>query len=156
MPPTADLRTEPRLAGLRVTNQRLAVLGVPRERRLRSSVDQVIQASKPRPGTVSGETVYDVLSALSAGPAQRIGPDGRAALFEARAADQDPHVVCRVRGTVSDRDCAVFKAPRLELPSAASGHVIDEAAVTFWGICPDCHPGRAATRATSNKESDHA
>jgi len=157
VPPTSDLRTELHLAGLRVTNQRLAVLAVLRERRPHLSVDQVMQASKARLGTVSVQTVYDALSALCAsGLARRIEPAGSAALFEARAADNHHHVVCRVCGTVSDLDCAVGKAPCLELPSAASGYVIDEAEVTFWGICPDCNPVSEATRATSNKEPDHA
>jgi Fur family ferric uptake transcriptional regulator len=121
------------------------------------SADQVIQASKARLGTVSVQTVYDGLSALcAAGLARRIEPAGSAALFEARAADNHHHVVCRVCGTVSDLDCALGEAPCLELVSAVNGYVVDEAEVTFWGTCADCHPVSRATRATLNKEPDHA
>ena len=46
-------------------------------------------------------------------------------------------MVCRGCGAISDVDCAVGEAPCLE-PSAAHGFVIDEAEVTFWGLCPAC------------------
>jgi hypothetical protein len=34
-------------------------------------------------------------------------------------------------------DCAVGHAPCV-IPEAASGYLIDEADVTYWGICPVC------------------
>jgi Fe2+ or Zn2+ uptake regulation protein len=51
--------------------------------------------------------------------------------------DNHHHVVCRLCGTAQDIDCAVGEAPCLD-PSEAGGFAIDEAEVTFWGICPDC------------------
>ena len=47
------------------------------------------------------------------------------------------HLVCRVCGASVD----VTVAPGADsqpAPSAAGGFVVDEAAVTFWGLCPDC------------------
>ena len=41
------------------------------------------------------------------------------------------------RGSIADVDCAIGEAPCLT-PSLASGYLIDEAEITFWGICPDC------------------
>ena len=46
-------------------------------------------------------------------------------------------------GLVADVDCAVGAAPCLD-PSSAGGFVIDEAEVTFWGLCPECRQ-KAAT-----------
>jgi Fur family transcriptional regulator, stress-responsive regulator len=45
--------------------------------------------------------------------------------------------VCRSCGVVADVDCAVGEAPCL---TAADSHgfVIDEAEVTYWGLCPEC------------------
>ena len=63
---------------------------------------------------------------------------GSAALFEARVADNHLHIVCRVCGTVADVDCLVGSAPCLEPSPTTGGFVIDEAEVTFWGVCPDC------------------
>jgi Fur family transcriptional regulator, stress-responsive regulator len=49
------------------------------------------------------------------------------------------HLVCRGCGMVEDIDCAVGHAPCLK-PSEDRrlGYVIDEAEVTFWGLCADC------------------
>ena len=81
MPSSSDLRSELKVAGLRVTIQRLAVLEVLRERRLHLSVEQVIEATKARLLTVSVQAVYDALSALcGAGLARRIEPAGSVAL----------------------------------------------------------------------------
>jgi len=46
-------------------------------------------------------------------------------------------VVCRTCGDVADIDCATGSAPCLEA-SNTNGFIIDEAEVTYWGICPAC------------------
>ena len=127
------------VAGLSSHRQRLAVLEVLREGRLHLSVEQIIEATRARLQAISVQAVYDALAALcGAGLARRIEPAGSAALFEARVADNHHHVVCRSCGTVADVDCVVGSAPCLEPSSTTSGFVIDEAEVTFWGVCPDC------------------
>jgi Fur family ferric uptake transcriptional regulator len=157
MPSSSDLRSELKVAGLRVTTQRLAVLELLRERRLHLSVEQVIEATKARLLTVSVQAVYDALSALcGAGLARRIEPAGSVALFEARVADNHHHIVCRVCGTVADVDCVIGSAPCLKPSSTANGFVVDEAEVTFWGICANCQQPVSRTRTASKKESDHA
>jgi Fur family ferric uptake transcriptional regulator len=49
----------------------------------------------------------------------------------------DHQLVCRSCGAVADVACALRDPACLE-PSDPRGFVIDEAAVTFWGLCPDC------------------
>ena len=101
-------------------------------------VEQVATRVRERLESVSTQAVYDVLGALSrAGLARRIEPAGSAAMYENRAGDNHHHVVCRGCGTVGDVDCVVGEAPCLE-PSAGNGFVIDEAEVTFWGLCAAC------------------
>jgi Fur family ferric uptake transcriptional regulator len=56
-------------------------------------------------------------------------------------ADNHHHVVCRRCGSVQDVDCAVGARPCLT-PSEAHGYVLDEAEVTYWGICPSCQSRR--------------
>jgi Fur family transcriptional regulator, stress-responsive regulator len=46
-------------------------------------------------------------------------------------------VVCRRCGAAQDIDCVVGAAPCVE-PSDLGGFVIDEAEITFWGLCPEC------------------
>jgi Fe2+ or Zn2+ uptake regulation protein len=127
--------------GLRVTRPRLAVLEVLAAGG-HHEVDEIAQAVRLRLDSVSTQAVYDVLGALSrAGLARRIEPAGSAALFEARAGDNHHHVVCRSCGEVADVECAVGEAPCLD-PGAAGGFEVDEAEVTFWGLCPACQGRR--------------
>jgi Fur family ferric uptake transcriptional regulator len=82
--------------------------------------------------------VYDALRVLTEqGLVRRIEPAGSPARFEARTGDNHHHVVCRVCGTVGDVDCAVNETPCLEA-SQTHGFTIDEAEVTYWGLCPTC------------------
>jgi Fur family ferric uptake transcriptional regulator len=130
-----------RSRGLRVTRPRLAVLDI-----LAGGghldVDEIASRVRHRLDSVSTQAVYDVLGALSrAGLARRIEPAGSPARYEARTGDNHHHVVCRGCGEVADIDCAVGAAPCLE-PDAVDGFAIDEAEVTFWGLCAACQAHR--------------
>jgi Fur family transcriptional regulator, stress-responsive regulator len=132
-----DLIAAVRAAGLRVTAPRVAVLGEVSERN-HVTAEQVALALRNQLGTISTQAVYDVLGALTrAGLIRRIEPAGSAARYEARVGDNHHHVVCRSCGAITDVDCAAGFAPCLS-PSDASGFLIDEAEVTFWGLCPTC------------------
>ena len=128
--------------GLRVTRPRMAVLDVLHENRGHLDVDEIAAQVRMRLDSVSTQAVYDVLGALSrAGLARRIEPAGSPARFEARAGDNHHHIVCRGCGAIADVDCAVGQAPCLE-PAQDAGFEIDEAEVTFWGLCLDCKAKR--------------
>jgi Fur family ferric uptake transcriptional regulator len=126
-----------RKVGLRVTASRLAVLSAVAEGD-HLTADQVASAVRSRVGTISTQAVYDVLGALTrAGLTRRIEPAGSPARYETRVADNHHHIVCRICGAVSDVDCVVGEPPCV-FPADASGYLIDEAEVTFWGLCPTC------------------
>ena len=126
-----------RVAGLRITSPRLAVLRAAIEHP-HADVDALATAARARIGAVSTQAIYDASAALvRAGLLRRIEPAGSPARYEARVGDNHHHGVCRICGTIVDVDCAVGDAPCLQ-PSAAAGFVIDEAEVTFWGLCEDC------------------
>jgi Fur family ferric uptake transcriptional regulator len=59
------------------------------------------------------------------------------ARYESRVGDNHHHVVCRSCGVIADVDCAVDETPCLTA-SDDHGFVIDEAEVTYWGVCPAC------------------
>jgi Fur family ferric uptake transcriptional regulator len=102
------------------------------------SVEAIASRVRDRLGTVSVQAVYDVLRALGdAGLVRRIQPAGSPALFEARAGDNHHHLICRACGAVVDVDCVVGEAPCLE-PDRDAGYLVDEADITFWGLCPAC------------------
>ena len=135
-----------RTHGLRVTRPRLAVLEVLSEGG-HLEVDEVARRVRTRLDSVSTQAVYDVLGALSrAGLARRIEPAGSPARFEARAGDNHHHIVCRGCGEVADIDCATGEPPCL-IPSTTHGFSVDEAEVTFWGLCPTCQTRRATDTA---------
>ncbi len=124
-------------AGLRVTASRLAVLSAVGEGD-HLTADQVASAVRGSVGTISTQAAYDVLGALTrAGLTRRIEPAGSPARYETRVGDNHHHVVCRMCGAVSDVDCVVGEPPCV-LPTESSGYLIDEAEVTFWGLCPTC------------------
>src|SRR5579872_5316889 len=126
-----------RAAGLRVTAIRLAVMDA-LVRRPHADADTVIATVRERLGSVSPQAVYNVLAALTdAELARRVEPAGSPARYELRVGDNHHHVVCRRCGRAADVDCAVGEAPCLE-PSHTHGFVLDEAEVTFWGLCPQC------------------
>ena len=127
-----------RAVNLRVTRPRLAVLAEVQEHP-HADVDQLARGARSRLGTVSTQAVYDVLHSLvAAGLVRRIEPAGSSARFEVRVGDNHHHVVCRLCGAVADVDCAAGPAPCLD-PSNDAGYVIDEAEVTYWGVCPQCN-----------------
>ena len=132
--------------GLRVTKPRLAVLEVLAEGG-HLEVDDIARRARARLESVSLQAVYDVLGALSrAGLARRLEPAGSPARYEARVGDNHHHIVCRGCGEIADVDCVVGERPCL-VPGATHGFELDEAEVTFWGLCPACQSRRAAESA---------
>ncbi|MDT0203600.1 Fur family transcriptional regulator [Nocardioides sp. AE5] len=124
---------------LRVTRPRTAVLravaGNPH-----ADADTVARHARAELGTVSTQAVYDVLRVLTeTGIVRRIEPAGSPARFELRVGDNHHHVICRGCGRIADVDCAVGHTPCLTA-SDSHGFEIDEAEVTYWGICPSCRP----------------
>jgi len=133
-PGTAE---ELRGAGLRVTAARVALLETVRDGD-HLGVEAIASGVRDRIGHISLQAVYDALHALSeAGLIRRIEPAGGSPRFEGRVGDNHHHVVCRSCGVVADVDCAVGEAPCLTA-SDDRGFAIDEADVTYWGLCPDC------------------
>jgi Fe2+ or Zn2+ uptake regulation protein len=132
-----ELEQRLRDAGLRVTAPRVAVLSVLTEAGDHPRIDQVLERVRAGGTRISTQTAYDVCETLHrAALARRFEPAGSPARYEARV-DNHHHLVCRACGDTADVDCAVGLAPCLE-PSDAAGFAVDEAEVTFWGICPAC------------------
>jgi Fur family ferric uptake transcriptional regulator len=131
-------------AGLRVTAARLAILDAVRSAD-HPGAEEIARAVRDRVGHVTIQAVYEALNALAAvGLVRRIEPAGSAARYEDRVGDNHHHIVCRGCGTVVDVDCVVGHAPCLE-PAASEGFAIDEAEVTFWGLCSRCQESISGT-----------
>jgi Fur family transcriptional regulator, stress-responsive regulator len=138
---SADHAAQLRMADLRVTRPRVAVLEAVHSHP-HADTETILSAVRNGLPDVSRQAVYDVLNALTAvGLVRRIQPLGMVARYESRVGDNHHHVVCRSCGIIGDVDCAVGEAPCLN-PSdgdnALDGFVLDEAEVIYWGLCPDC------------------
>jgi Fur family ferric uptake transcriptional regulator len=137
--------------GLRVTAQRQAVLAALADKPHASAAEL---AAVLGDGIITGPSkqgLYNVLDDLTrVGLVRCIEPAGSAARYELRVGDNHHHVVCRSCGRMEDVDCAVGAAPCLEPAETATGFVVDEAEVTWWGQCAACrdHP----TDTTANHE----
>jgi Fe2+ or Zn2+ uptake regulation protein len=126
--------------GLHVTAQRRAVLRAVSEHP-HSTADDIYTVVRGEIGAISRQTVYDTLATLTErGLFRRIQPAGSSARYEGRVGDNHHHLVCRTCGQMVDVDCAVGYIPCLTAADA-SGYEIDEAEVTYWGVCPDCQAG---------------
>ncbi len=141
MSSTSDYAERLRLADLRVTRPRVAVLEVVHDHP-HADTETIYSAVRGGLPDVSRQAVYDVLNALtSVGLIRRIQPLGSVARYEARVGDNHHHLVCRSCGVIADIDCAVGDAPCLT-PSddnnVLDGFVLDEAEVIYWGLCPNC------------------
>lgn len=133
----SDYAEQLRMADLRVTRPRLAVLEAVHAHP-HADTETIFGAVRTGLPEVSRQAVYDVLHALTAaGLVRRIQPSGFVARYESRVGDNHHHVVCRSCGVIADVDCAVGEAPCLT-PSDDGGFLFDEAEVIYWGLCPDC------------------
>ena len=123
---------------LRVTAHRLAVMRAVAARP-HATADELGAAVRAEIGTISRQAVYDTLGVLVVNDlVRRIEPaGGSAARYEDRVNDNHHHLVCRTCPAVVDIDCAVGSAPCLTAEDD-HGFAIDEAEVTYWGVCADC------------------
>jgi Fe2+ or Zn2+ uptake regulation protein len=144
MTSSPDYAEQLRLADLRVTRPRVAVLGAVCDHP-HADTETIFDSVRIGLPEVSRQTVYDVLAALTTvGLIRRIQPSGSLARYESRVGDNHHHVVCRSCGVIADVDCAVGDAPCLtpfDGDGLLDGFSIDEAEVIYWGVCPECASG---------------
>ncbi len=131
-----DVSSALKKAGLQVTAQRLAVYRAV-QTTPHAIADEISKVVREELGVISRQAVYDALKAMTDhGLIRRIQPAGSAARYEHRV-DNHHHLACRKCGNLVDIDCAIGKAPCL-VAEHDHGYQIDEAEVTYWGVCPDC------------------
>lgn len=128
---------------LQVTAQRLAVIravtGHPH-----STANEVAEAVRGDIGAISRQSVYDTLTLLTERDIiRRVQPAGSPARYEGRVGDNHHHLVCRSCDRLLDVDCVVGEMPCL-VPVDSGDFIVDEAEVTYWGICPACRHGGGA------------
>lgn len=141
---TTDYTDRLRLAGLRVTRSRAAVLEAVHAHP-HSGTDTILDAVRVVLPGVSRQAVYGVLHVLTArGLVRRIQPAGLVARYESRVGDNHHHDVCRSCGAIADVDCTIGETPCLAA-SHDNGYTVDEAEIFFWGLCLNCSTSQQRT-----------
>jgi Fur family ferric uptake transcriptional regulator len=142
-----DLAALLRRKGLRNTGQRRAVLAALQDSPHATAPDLEAKMGIGQASSTAGlsrQGLYNVLEDMTrAGLVRCIEPAGSSARYELRVGDNHHHVVCRRCGSVEDIDCTVGTVPCLD-PIEDKGFVIDEAEITWWGICAACNAHRDA------------
>lgn len=143
--PDARLRS----ASLRVAAVRTALLEQVDELP-HAGVELLVGALERQLGTVltpGGVRRLEDARAGASRPLHRAG--GQPGPLRGKSRRQPPSRRLPSMRAAADLDCAVGETPCLE-PSSTHGFLLDEAEVTFWGLCPRCareaeRHGRAAT-----------
>lgn len=129
------------VSGCESPRPRVAVLGVlddAQERAEHLLVNDIVVRTLARAGDVAVQTVYDCLDALDhTGVVRRVETAGSPARYQTRVGDNHHHLVCRQCGSIADVDCAAGPAACL-LPAQDLDFVVDEAEVSYWGMCSTC------------------
>jgi Fur family transcriptional regulator, stress-responsive regulator len=133
---------------LQVTAQRLAVLRAVSQGP-HSTANDIVDGVRREIGAISRQSVYDTLGLLTERDIiRRIQPAGSSARFEDRVGDNHHHLVCRSCDCLVDVDCAVGETPCL-IPVDSGNFIVDEAEVTYWGVCPACQAHQPNTTQTT-------
>jgi Fe2+ or Zn2+ uptake regulation protein len=154
--PLSDAAELLRSRGMRATSTRVAVFAAVGSLAGHPDVAAIAARVRSGAGSISTQAVYDCLATLTAaGLLRRIEPAGSPARYETRVGDNHHHIVCRVCGATQDVDCVHGAAPCLQ-PESVGGFAVDEAEVTFWGLCPDCQAVSATATAAPGAAEDAA
>lgn len=139
-----EARTAIREAGLRMTSQKEAVIGVLEGNRTHPAAEDVAVAVQQRFPGISLSTVYKTLNELAdLGLIQRLDLPG------AMRFDPDTHahghLVCTSCGTVVDVALEERDLTGLKDVARSSGCAVDGVSVSLRGLCSDCRADQSDT-----------
>ena len=122
--------------GLRVTQQRVAVLEFLLATPKHPTAEEVGAAVNRLVPTASRASVYNVLHSLKeSGLIDELVLGDAVARYDANLG-RHHHFICRACGSVEDVPFETFQeAPR---PRLADGHTVEDYTVTLRGVCPRC------------------
>ncbi|MEU7058114.1 Fur family transcriptional regulator [Streptomyces sp. NPDC046197] len=141
--PMALAAAQLREASMRVTAPRMAMLVAVAHSPGHLDAEALRERAQRITGRLSLQATYNVLRALTdAGLVRCTQIPGHPARYEIERHDNHHHFVCRRCAAVRDVECMIGAAPCME-PGLPEEYDTQEAAVTFWGLCPGCRTGAA-------------
>ncbi|MBN3932213.1 transcriptional repressor [Streptomyces verrucosisporus] len=134
----SDLLQRLRDRGWRLTAQRRVVAEVLDGEHVHYTADEVHARATEKLPEISRATVYNTLGELvSIGEVIEVSTDGRAKRYDPNAHHSHQHLVCSRCGVI--RDVRPSGDPLALLPEGERyGFTLDEATVTYRGLCPSC------------------
>ncbi len=128
-----------RVAGLRVTGPRVAILGFLAEDRTHPTAEQIcVSLAKEHP-SLSLSTVYATLETFArTGLIRRLHGGSGKVRVDGTAPDHD-HALCRLCGSVFDVGRDLVPRPDAP-PRLPSGMAVTDMHITYEVECPDCRP----------------
>ena len=125
-----------RVAGLRVTRQRVAVLGVLADLGGHRSAEEVATSLAAAGVPVPRASLYHALGSLATAGVLMVADAGPGVARYEAASSWHHHLVCRSCGAIVDVPCVRGSRPGLD--ADIPGATIDEAQVIFRGTCASC------------------
>lgn len=145
-PATAPWEERLRLAGRRVTRQRLVILEAV-TRQPHSTAEELHRlAATALPGMALPTTHTVVNDLTDSGLLRRVEVPMSPARYEPDVGDNHHHAHCIRCGRIEDVECAVGHAPCLT-PQNAHGMTMLVAEVLYRGICAECAASQAGSPA---------
>jgi Fur family peroxide stress response transcriptional regulator len=127
-----------KVAGYRITPQRLAILRELADSSRHPSVETVYAAVKPNYPTTSLATVYKTVALLKElGEALEFGFADGSNRYDVRLPEPHPHLVCLKCRCIVDANLTSL-SHLTESLTEATGFRIESHRLDFYGICPDC------------------
>jgi Fur family transcriptional regulator, peroxide stress response regulator len=137
MPSTDQLAQDLRQRGLRVTPQRLAIIGVLYADKSHPSADQVFQRVRANFPAVSLATVYNTLNTLKdSGYLKEISLENAGSRFDTNTAPH-AHLICIRCGTIIDPEGSDISDSLERIAQRYRFKPVNQRLDVF-GICPDC------------------
>ena len=137
---SVDYAPQLRARGYRMTPQRMAILYVIHHSgRHLSPTDVCDKTRKELPG-ITETTVYRTLEFLAENGLVRPAHMGNGHLVYEIARHEHHHLKCRNCGNEMEVEHALLIKLYRQLESA-SGYLLTDSHVTFFGLCPDCQKG---------------
>ncbi|MDD4753273.1 MAG: Fur family transcriptional regulator [Desulfitobacteriaceae bacterium] len=125
--------------GLRLTPQRMAILKILEGNTTHPAAEEIFHQLMPQYPSLSIATVYNTLEILvKAGKLQEIRISSDKRHFDPNPVPHS-HFLCRKCDAIFDLDNGSLD---IEIPSNMEGHLVEDCAHYYYGICRNCRDER--------------
>ena len=133
----AKLTEKLKLAGLKITPQRLEVLNLFYGKKLHPTADEVWRNVRKKFPAIPKATVYNILDTFVEKGIVKVLIIGKEMRFDFNTSFHG-HFVCKKCGKIYDVDLDCVGLGQGNLPVLSEGHKVEDFQLNFFGICKNC------------------